>query len=517
MIEVRAIVNYFFYPEPPPSDYSVKAYRHRFPYFQDYLTYYQTPEFANSVVDGIYALAHFNQIRETHGENFSESIEIILAEYIRGFLRRYKFPLTPVIEFESDKKHKSNSITFTINGDKLNVECLCMPIQTKTESSNIFADIVLSKARKIYQQLFITKEASLSKTYCPEEKDGEAHKNIVISLVKNYEEQIIAFYFLEHSPFTKENAEFLKNNLEVFRKSKFSNYLKKECSGKDSVLMYFSKLYEDKFKFYQSAIYSFTDFPQAMPGSERSSMMVEYLELLPSEDKLVKMLHRKIPEDRNHQLRGFALSKLAAATNNNKFLLQALNTHWNALKIKNSAYCVKGLYEAVLDYSESLNKIELRIISQFIQAIFYTLPMYWMLYESQLPKYKKLKSGYIKKQSETAGTLGIDVKKIPSLFTNPDFAIDYGKKLKEKGASGIIIELVVGMLLWQQCIKLVLTGGLKDLLEFEADIYFVLKLEEEYFKDKSKNEEWTELVENASLDKEKMKVLEDLLRSNKLI
>ncbi|MDQ1265681.1 MAG: hypothetical protein QG635_832, partial [Bacteroidota bacterium] len=324
------------------------------------------------------------------------------------------------------------------------------------------------------------------------------------------------FYFLDVNSLTVDDINMILDHYKKIQQSRFYKFLLKECASNTSILMNLGNIILDRMMFYQTAIYLFMDFPPEIKKDEQAKRITEFFEELEHESRRQQLKTLDFDPSGLLEFRGKAQAKMAVITGNIRFYNQAIKSFWEALRQSSRLSVIKSLYETIGDFALASNNQELFFLSNVVRAVFYSTNLYWWIYGEKIEAYKNCRVEYKNKYNEKVKTL-YDIKKIPNFFKSPMLSVEYEEKLRRKGAYGFILSMVPGMMLWLQFSKLVLTKNSPELHEIETDLYFAMKIEQEYYEDPKINDEWTQKAKKIYMEIDKVKAVKELLSSNRLL
>lgn len=516
MIELTTVLKHLFDPEPPPATVALKGYGNKFPEFKSFIAYYQTPEFGYSILEGIFTLCYYNDIKRKHKE-LDKPVQIAYEFQINNSLLRNNPKLKIKFNYSTTKRVLYAIKNWNLNGEELSIDLNYSPFSNEIEAAGFIYENMLRNARRIYQAFNIVKTVTTGdKTGSPEEKDAFAFQRVVSQLYMEYQKQVEALFFLDSYPLNKaDDDEFMLLFMQA-QKGSFLSYLRDKCSNVNSILFYFTRMVYDRMRFYESAIFVMNHFPETYQKEDKLKRLTEFIEMLDSRISTYQPLLNGDKLAANLEMKGHALTEFARETENHEFYYKAITAYWESLRHSKTAYKTKKISDNLNLIHNAIGEEKMYHLSTLVHSIFTALPLFWAMIEIFPGKYDDAKDEFLFHYRNKVRPI-LDIKKIPHFFKNPMYHLDYAEKMKSKGATGFIHDLVIGMILWLQYVKLVLPPTNRQLIDIEIDVFFVLKLEQEFYQNHSKNEEWAKLVSRVKLENYQVNTLESLLKRNQIL
>lgn len=515
MIDLNTVLKHLFEPEPVPSTVALKGYGNKYPEFKNFIAYFQTHEFGYSLLEGIFTLCYYNDAKRKNKE-LEIGVQMAFEYMLKKSLLRFNPNLKIKVNYSSTKTVLYALKNWNLNGEDLTIDLSYSKFNTEIDAAAFVFENMLRNARRIYQNFYIVKNVSGDKAGSPEEKDAFAFQRLVLKLYMEYQKQLEALYYLDIYPLNKSDEDGFMLLFMQAQKGSFLTYLRDKCSNVNSILFYFTRHIYDKMRFYESAIFIMNHFPENYSQEDKIKRLAEFIEM---NDAQITAYSPELNGEKlvaNLEMKGHALTELAHETKNHEYYYKAITAYWESLRHSKTAYKTKKISENLDSIGKAIGEDKMYYLSTLVHSIFTALPLFWAMVELNREQYEDAKDNYMYHYRNRVRPI-LDIKKIPHFYKGPAFHQEYSEKMKSKGAKGFIHDLVIGMILWLQYVKLVLPPTNRQLIDIEIDLYFVLSLEQEFYKDQLKNDEWARRVAKVKLENYQVNTLEGLLKRNQVL
>jgi hypothetical protein len=299
-------------------------------------------------------------------------------------------------------------------------------------------------------------------------------------------------------------------------KGSLLEYLRTKCSTTASLLFNFYRMIYEKLKLFETSIFLMNEFPPDHTDEMKNKRLDEFLNQIDRTISQYKVKNNGNKLSANLEIKGHALTELGMINKNQQFYYRAITAFWEAIKFSKTAYKTKKISDNLNLIGRAIGEDKLLHLSTLVHSVFTSLPLFWAIKAIYAKFYDDCKENYIFHYKNEVRNL-IDIKRIPSFFKEPTYYTGYAEKLKERNVDSLIYDLCIGMILWLQYAKLVLHRHSANLIDIECDLFFVLKLEEQYQKNPSWKKDWEKIIQKVKLEKYQFNSLETLLKKNQVL